>query len=70
MKIGFRKPSIKRSVKARTTGKLKRKAKSAVNPLYGKKGMGLVKDPKKAVYNKVYKKTTFGLNDILKFFKK
>ncbi len=25
MKVGFRKPSLKRSIKARTTGKLKRK---------------------------------------------
>ena len=40
MKFGFRKPNIKKSIKAKTTGKLKRKAKSAVNPLYGKKGMG------------------------------
>lgn len=65
MKIGVRKPSIKRSIKARTTGKLKRKVKSSINPLYGKKGMGLVNDPKKAVYNKVYNKTTIGVNDIV-----
>lgn len=70
MKFGMRKPSIKRSIKARTTGKLKRAVKSSVDPTYGKKGMGLVKNPKKAVYNKVYKKTTFGLRDIFKLFKK
>lgn len=70
MKIGFRKPSLKKSIKARTTGKAKRKVKSAINPLYGKKGMGMIRDPKKAVYNKVYKKTTFGLNDLIKLFKK
>lgn len=58
MKIGFRKPSLKKSLKARTTGKLKRKAKKMINPLYGKKGMGLVNDPKKALYNKIYNKTT------------
>ena len=40
MKIGVRKPSIKRNIKARTTGKLKRKVKSTINPLYGKKEMG------------------------------
>ncbi|WP_341457007.1 hypothetical protein [Clostridium liquoris] len=28
---------------------------------HGKKGMGWVKDPKKAAYNKVYNKTTFGI---------
>lgn len=70
MKIGFRKPSIKKSVKARTTGKLKRKAKSTINPFYGKKGMGVVRNPKKAIYNKVYNKTSFGLRDIFKLFKK
>ncbi|MEX5279464.1 hypothetical protein RO490_07490 [Lactococcus petauri] len=59
MKIGMRKPSIKKSVKARTTGKAKRKVKKAVIPAYGKKGTGIIKNPKKAIYNKVYKKTTF-----------
>lgn len=66
MKFGFRKPSLKKSLKARTTGKAKRKIKSAVNPFYGKKGMGLLRNPKKAVYNKIYKKTTFGLRDLFK----
>ena len=41
MKIGIRKPSLKKSIKARTTGKVKRKVKKAVNPLYGKKGAGI-----------------------------
>lgn len=70
MKIGYRKPSLKKSMKARTTGKLKRKAKGAINPLYGKKGMGVINNPKKAVYNKVYKKTTADpLKSIKKLFK-
>lgn len=69
MKFGMRKPSIKKSIKARTTGKIKRKAKKAINPLYGKNGMGFVKNPKKSIENKIYKKTTFGLNDIFKWFK-
>jgi hypothetical protein len=63
MKVGVRKPSIKRSVKARTTGRIKREVKKAVNPLYGEKGMGWVKDPEKALYNKVYHKTTVGVTD-------
>ena len=63
MKIGLRTPSLKKSLKARTTGKLKRKIKKASNPLYGKKGMGYIKDPKKAVKNKIYKKTTFSWNN-------
>lgn len=68
MKIGIRTPSMKKMFKARTTGRAKRAIKKAVNPLYGKKGMGLL-HPKKAVYNKVYKKTTIGFGDIFKMFK-
>lgn len=66
MKIGFRTPSLKKSLKARTTGRIKRSIKKSINPLYGKKGMGLINNPKKAVYNKVYRKTSFGLSDIIK----
>lgn len=66
MKFGMRKPSLKKGVKARTTGRIKRKAKSTINPLHGKKGTGWVRNPKKAAYNKVYRKTSFGLLDILK----
>ena len=66
MKFGYRKPSIKKSIKARTTGKIKRKAKKAINPLYGKKGMGFVNNPKKAVYNKIYNKTTVDATKPLK----
>lgn len=64
MKVGVRKPNLKKSIKARTTGKVKRQLKSSVNPLYGKKGTGMITDPKKAVYNKVYNKTTVGVRDI------
>ncbi|MBS7132214.1 hypothetical protein PM004_08780 [Clostridium paraputrificum] len=66
MKIGMRKPSLKKSIKARTTGKAKRAVKKALIPGYGKKGAGWLKDPKKAAYNKVYKKTTFSIFDIFK----
>lgn len=58
MKFGVRTPSLKKSIKARTTGRAKRALKRSVNPLYGKRGMGLINNPKKAVYNKVYDKTT------------
>ena len=60
MKFGIRKPSISKKIKARTTGKAKKAVKNAVNPLYGKSGMGFVNDPGKAVYNKVYNKTSIG----------
>jgi len=66
MKFGMRKPSIKKSFKARTTGKAKRAVKKALIPGYGKKGTGWIKNPKKAAYNKIYRKTTFGLFDLFK----
>ena len=69
VKIGFRKPSLKKSFRARTTGKWKRKVKRTINPFYGKKGMGFIKNPRRSVRNKVYKKTTFGWQDIFKIFK-
>lgn len=67
MKFGMRTPSLKKSFKARTTGRFKRSMKKALIPGYGKKGMGYIKNPKKAIYNKVYNKTTFGVNDILNY---
>lgn len=66
MKFGVRKPSIKKSIKARTTGRAKRAVKKAVVPGYGKKGSGWVKNPKKAMYNKVYNKTTVSVTDLAK----
>ena len=69
MKFGMRKPNLKKSIKARTTGKIKRKVKKSINPLYGKSGMGFLKNPKKSTKNKIYKKATFGISDIFKRFK-
>ena len=68
MKFGIRMPSLSKSFKAATTGtgKVKRSVKKAVSPGYGKKGTGLIRNPKKAAYNKVYSKTTFGLKDLFK----
>lgn len=66
MKVGIRTPSLKKSFKARTTGRAKRAVKSAINPLYGKKGMGYINDPSRAVKNKIYKKTTFSIFDVFK----
>ena len=54
MKYGMRTPNINKRISARTTGKVTRAMNKAVNPLYGKKGMGFVNDPSKAIYNKVY----------------
>lgn len=65
MKIGIRTPSINKRISARTTGRIKREIKSSINPLYGKKGMGYINNPKKAIYNKVYNKTTTSIDSIL-----
>ena len=62
----MRTPSLRKSLKARTTGKLKRKVKKALIPGYGKKGMGWIKNPRKAAYNKVYNKTSFSFFDLFK----
>ena len=61
MKFGMRKPSLKKSIKARTTGRAKRAIKKSINPTYGKKGMGWVNNPKKAAYNKIYNKSSFNI---------
>lgn len=66
MKFGMRKPSIRKSISARTTGRAKRSIKKAIIPGYGKKGSGWIKNPKKAAYNKIYNKTTFSIWDLFK----
>ena len=60
MKFGFRTPSLKRSISARTTGRAKRAIKRAIIPGYGKRGMALLTNPKKCLYNRVYRRTTMG----------
>jgi hypothetical protein len=66
MRFGPRRPSLKRSLKARTTGHAKRAVKGSLIPGYGRKGMGAARNPKRALRNKIYKKTTF---DLFKWFR-
>ena len=66
MKLGIRKPSVKRMFKARTTGRAKRAVKKALIPGYGRKGMGWARSPRRVAYNKVYHKTTIGFGSLLK----
>lgn len=66
MKFGVRTPSLKKALKARTTGKAKRAVKKELIPGYGEKAMGWMKNPKKAAYNKVYNKTSFSIFDLFK----
>ena len=58
MKIGFRTPNLKKRLRARTTGKIKRKAKKMINPFYGKKGIGFIKNPSRSIKNSIYHKVT------------
>lgn len=62
----IRKPSFKKSISAKTKGKATRAIKKATTPIYSVKGTGVIKDPKKAVDNRVYKSTSFSVSDILK----
>lgn len=57
MKFGFRIPSIKKRIAARTS------VKRIIRHNLGFKaphGLGWITDPKKAIYNKVYNKTSRG----------
>lgn len=66
MKFGVRTPSLKKSISARTTGRAKRSIEKALIPGYGKKGRGWITNPKKAAYNKVYRKTTVSFWNLFK----
>ena len=66
MKVGLRKPSIKRSLKARTTGRMKRKVKRSANPLYGRRGMGWLFKPLKAAYNWLYRRLTISIPALIR----
>ena len=58
MKFGFRTPSLKKSIAARTS--LKRKIMPRMP-----KGSGFLRNPEKALYNKIYNKTTVSLTKAL-----
>lgn len=62
MKFGFRTPSLKKSISARTSPT--RAFKNATG-MKAPKGMGWATNPKKSAYNKVYNKTSTGCLSIL-----
>lgn len=66
MRSAIRKPSPRKSLSARTTGKAARAVKKSTTPLYGAKGTGVIKNPKKAVYNQAYSHSSIGVQDISK----
>lgn len=63
MKFGIRKPSIKKRISARTSIKRQIVHRAGIKM---PKGYGVFRNPKKAVYNKVYNKTSFDIFKILK----
>ncbi|MEL7598301.1 MAG: hypothetical protein AAGU01_08885 [Clostridiaceae bacterium] len=63
MKFGIRKPSLKKGISARTS--IKRQVVHRAG-LKMPRGYGVLRSPKKYVYNKIYNKTSF---DIFKFIK-
>jgi len=63
MKFGFRKPSLKRRIAARTS--IKRQVVQRAG-LKMPRGLGWVRNPKKYAYNKVYNRTSFDVFKILK----
>src|SRR5206468_8770557 len=63
MKIGFRKPSFRKRIAARTS--LKRYVRHSLG-LKAPRGWGWLTNPKKAAYNRIYRRTTFGIDDFLK----
>lgn len=63
MKFGIRTPSLKRRIAARTSWK--RYVRHSMG-LKAPRGMGIFTNPKKALYNKVYNKTSVSVDDLLK----
>lgn len=63
MKFGIRTPSLKRRISARTSWK--RYVRHSLG-LKAPRGMGIITNPKKALYNKVYNKTSVSVDRLLK----
>ena len=63
MKIGIRKPSLKKSLAAITSpNRIIRNALGLRVP----RGFGWIANPKKAAYNRIYNRTTFSLTKFIK----
>lgn len=63
MKFGLRTPSIKKRIAARTSWK--RIARHSMG-LKAPRGMGIFTNPKRALYNKVYSKTSVGVDKLFR----
>lgn len=63
MKFGLRTPSLKKRIAARTSWK--RVVRHNMG-LKAPRGMGVLTNPKKALYNRVYNRTTVGIDSLVK----
>lgn len=62
MKFGVRRPSVRKSIAARTS--IKRIVRQSVG-LKAPRGWGWLTNPKRAAYNRVYNRTTISLVGLL-----
>lgn len=63
MKFGVRKPSLRKSIAARTS--LNRMVRNATG-LKAPRGYGWLTNPRKAAYNRVYNRTSISLFDLIR----
>jgi hypothetical protein len=63
MKFGFRIPSLRKRIAARTSWK--RFVRNSLG-LKAPRGWGWITNLHKALYNRIYRRTTFGIDDIFK----
>lgn len=63
MKFGIRKPSLRKSLAARTS--IKRMVKNSLG-LKAPRGYGWLTNPKKAAYNRVYNRTSISWASLLR----
>lgn len=63
MKVGIRKPSLKKSIAARTS--VKRVIRHNLG-IKAPRGYGWITNPKKAAYNRVYNRTSISIFSLIK----
>jgi hypothetical protein len=63
MKLAIRRPSVRKSIAARTSWK--RIARGSLG-LHAPRGWGWLTNPRKAAYNRVYRRTTVSLWSLLR----
>lgn len=66
MNFGIRMLSLRKLISARTTKRINCAVKKVIIPEYEKKDTDVIKASKRAIYNKVYRKITSSIFDIIK----